>query len=113
MVMALFGIAGFAMLLGSGDPHIQYAGTFLGAMGIYPCVPNTISWAANNIEGVYKRGISLGFIIGYGNLNGEQSILDGVYGWRLGTKFLRQGSYRRTSTVQRTSLGISLAMLSC
>ncbi|KAI1614587.1 retrograde regulation protein 2 [Exophiala viscosa] len=70
MVMALFGIAGFAMLLGSGSPHIQYAGVFLGAMGIYPCVPNTISWAANNIEGVYKRGISLGFIIGWGNLNG-------------------------------------------
>lgn len=44
MVMSLFGITGFAMLLGSADPHVQYAGTFLGAMGIYPCIPNTISW---------------------------------------------------------------------
>jgi hypothetical protein len=43
MVMSFFGITGFAMLLGSGNPHIQYAGTFLGAMGIYPCIPNTIS----------------------------------------------------------------------
>ena len=43
MAMSFFGITGFAMLLGSGDPHIQYAGTFLGAMGIYPCIPNTIS----------------------------------------------------------------------
>jgi len=68
--MSLIGITGFAMLLGSGNVHVQYAGTFLGAMGIYPCIANTISWAANNIEGVYKRGISLGFIIGWGNLNG-------------------------------------------
>ena len=55
---------------GSGNPHVQYAGTFLGAMGIYPCIANTISWTANNVEGVYKRGIQLGFVIGWGNLNG-------------------------------------------
>jgi hypothetical protein len=55
---------------GSGNPHVQYAGTFLGAMGIYPCIANTISWTANNVEGVYKRGITLGFVIGWGNLNG-------------------------------------------
>jgi hypothetical protein len=69
--MALFGIVGFALLLGSGNPHVQYAGVFLGAMGIYPCIPNTISWTANNTEGVYKRGIALGFVIGWGNLNGK------------------------------------------
>lgn len=34
------------------------------------CRPNTISWCANNTEGVYKRGITLGFVIGWGNLNG-------------------------------------------
>lgn len=33
--VSIFGIAGFAMLLGSGNPHVQYAGVFLGAMGIY------------------------------------------------------------------------------
>ncbi len=52
------------MLLGSGNPHVQYGGVFLGALGIYPCIPNTISWTANNVEGVYKRGIALGFVIG-------------------------------------------------
>ena len=59
MVMALFGITGFAMLLGSGNPHIQYGGVFLGAIGIYPCIANTITWTSNNAEGVYKRGQSL------------------------------------------------------
>jgi hypothetical protein len=39
-------------------------------VGIYPCVANTIVWAANNSEGVYKRGVTLGFVIGWGNLNG-------------------------------------------
>ncbi|KAK5107451.1 hypothetical protein LTR62_001249 [Meristemomyces frigidus] len=70
---SLIGIAGFAMLLGSTDPHAKYAGTFLGAFGIYPCVANTIVWAANNTEGVYKRGVTLGFVIGWGNLNGVVS----------------------------------------
>jgi hypothetical protein len=49
---------------------LKYAGTFLGALGIYPCISNTISWVSNNIEGVYKRGVVLGFVIGWGNVNG-------------------------------------------
>ncbi|KAI2618362.1 MFS general substrate transporter [Hypoxylon sp. NC1633] len=68
--VSLIGIAGFLMLLASTDPRVKYAGTFLGALGIYPCISNTISWMANNIEGVYKRGVVLGFVIGWGNLNG-------------------------------------------
>lgn len=71
--ISLFGIVGFAMLLGSSLPGVQYAGTFLGAIGIYPCIANTISWASNNVEGVYKRGVTLGFVIGWGNLNGVVS----------------------------------------
>ncbi|KAF2242777.1 MFS general substrate transporter [Trematosphaeria pertusa] len=73
IVISLSGIVGFAMLLGSGKPGVQYAGTFLGAIGIYPCIANTISWASNNVEGVYKRGVTLGFVIGWGNLNGVVS----------------------------------------
>ncbi|KAK3393353.1 major facilitator superfamily domain-containing protein [Podospora didyma] len=73
ILVSLLGVAGFAMLLGSEDPAIQYAGTFLGALGIYPCISNTISWMANNIEGVYKRGVVLGFVIGWGNLSGVVS----------------------------------------
>ncbi|KAM3077548.1 hypothetical protein ACMFMG_006885 [Clarireedia jacksonii] len=67
---SFLGIAGFAMLLGSQVAGVKYAGTFLAALGIYPCIPNTISWISNNIEGSYKRGIVLGFMIGWGNFNG-------------------------------------------
>ncbi|KAL4952173.1 putative MFS transporter [Aspergillus filifer] len=70
MLVSLLGITGFAMLLGAKTPGAKYAGTFLGAMGIYPAISNTISWTSNNVEGVYKRGVTLGFVIGWGNLNG-------------------------------------------
>lgn len=73
MGIAIPGIIGFAMLLGGKSAGVQYAGTFLGAVGIYPCISNTVSWVANNTEGVYKRGISLAFVIGWGNLNGVMS----------------------------------------
>jgi len=67
---SVIAMAGFAMLLGSQNPHIKYAGVFLGAIGIYPCISNTIAWGSNNFEGVYKRGVSMGFLIGWGNLSG-------------------------------------------
>ena len=67
---SLIGVIGFAMLLGSQNPKVKYAGVYLGAMGIYPCIPNTIVWAGNNVEGVFKRGVVLGVVIGWGNLNG-------------------------------------------
>ncbi|KAJ5473815.1 hypothetical protein N7475_003381 [Penicillium sp. IBT 31633x] len=70
IAVSVLGIVGFAMLLGCESAGARYAGTFLGAMGIYPTIANTISWTSNNTEGVYKRGVSLGFIIGWGNLNG-------------------------------------------
>ncbi|KAJ5211467.1 uncharacterized protein N7498_003113 [Penicillium cinerascens] len=68
--VSILGIIGFSMLLGCESAGGRYAGTFLGAMGIYPAIANTIAWASNNTEGVYKRGVSLGIIIGWGNLNG-------------------------------------------
>lgn len=50
---------------------LRQAGTFFGAMGIYPTIPNDLSWAANNVEGSYKRGVLLGIVVGAGNINGR------------------------------------------
>ena len=61
------------MLVASRDAKVSYAGTFLGAIGIYSCIANTITWVGNNVEGVYKRGVSLGTVIAWGNLNGVMS----------------------------------------
>jgi hypothetical protein len=60
-------------VIGTSNPAVQYAGVYLAALGIYPCISNTISWTANNVEGVYKRGITIGFVVGWGNLNGVVS----------------------------------------
>jgi sugar phosphate permease len=38
--VSFLGIAGFSMLLGSGKPGVQYAGTFLGALGIVSLDPH-------------------------------------------------------------------------
>ena len=70
---SVLGAVGFAMLLSAASPGVQYAGTFLAAMGIYPCIANIVTWVSNNTEGVYKRGVTLGFVIGWGNLNGVVS----------------------------------------
>ncbi|PKS10373.1 hypothetical protein jhhlp_002124 [Lomentospora prolificans] len=70
VLSALLAAVGFIMQLATKSPAARYTATFLGALGIYPCIPNTISWVSNNTEGVYKRGVVLGFVIGWGNLNG-------------------------------------------
>lgn len=51
ILVSFLGIIGFSMLLGCETAGARYAGTFLGAMGIYPTIANTISWASNNVEG--------------------------------------------------------------
>jgi hypothetical protein len=43
IVVSFLGIVGFAMLLGSSKAGVKYAGTFLGAMGIYPCRSSSIA----------------------------------------------------------------------
>ncbi|KAF4470265.1 allantoate permease [Fusarium albosuccineum] len=73
IVTVSVGIIGFIMLIASEKPRIQYGAVFLGAMGIYPTVSNTVSWVNNNIEGSLKRAIVLGMVVGWGNLNGVVS----------------------------------------
>ncbi|KAJ3950914.1 hypothetical protein N0V92_012693 [Colletotrichum tropicale] len=67
------GIVGFVMLISTQNPQVQYAGTFLGAAGIYPTISNTLSWVINNTEGSLKRAFVLGMVVGWGNLNGVVS----------------------------------------
>lgn len=70
IAVAPIGIVGFALLVGTDSVNVRYGATYMAALGIYPCISNTITWMSNNAEGVYKRGIVLGMIIGWGNLNG-------------------------------------------
>ncbi|KAF3912202.1 hypothetical protein ABW21_db0208814 [Orbilia brochopaga] len=73
MGCGLIAVIGYSILLGSKNYKLSYAGTYLAAAGVYPCISNTITWVSNNAEGVYKRGFVLGLVIGFGNLNGVMS----------------------------------------
>jgi len=73
LIFFTIGLVGYSILIASRDPKLSYAATFLAATGIYPLIANTIVWAANNTEGSYKRSVTLGMVIGFGNLNGVVS----------------------------------------
>lgn len=66
----LSAIFGFLMLLFGTNVAMKYTGTFFAAIGIYPCIPNIVAWSSNNIADPGKRGLALGFVIGFGNLAG-------------------------------------------
>jgi hypothetical protein len=48
---SIVGMIGFSILIGAESASARYVGTFLGAIGIYPCVANSIAWVSNNVEG--------------------------------------------------------------
>lgn len=64
IVTVSIGIIGFIMLIATSNVDVQYAGTFLGAVGIYPTISNSLSWASNNTEGSLKRAVAIGMIVG-------------------------------------------------
>ncbi|OAX39610.1 MFS general substrate transporter [Rhizopogon vinicolor AM-OR11-026] len=64
---------GYIILITSRNAKLSYFAVFLAACGIYPCIPNTVAWMSNNVEGSYKRSVSLAMVIGCGNLQGAIS----------------------------------------
>lgn len=66
----LIAIVGFVMLISTHKPHVQYAGTFFAACGIYPNVPMGVAWNGNNIGGSTKRAVGIAMHVGFGNLGG-------------------------------------------
>ncbi|KAK0239155.1 MFS general substrate transporter [Armillaria nabsnona] len=57
------GAAGYIILIASRSAPLSYFAAFLAAC----------AWFSNNIEGTYKRGVTLGMIISFGSLNGAVS----------------------------------------
>ncbi|KAK0214782.1 MFS general substrate transporter [Armillaria fumosa] len=55
--------AGYIILIASRSAPLSYFATFLAAC----------AWFSNNIEGTYKRGVTLAMLISFGNLNGAVS----------------------------------------
>ena len=72
-VFSCIGAAGYIILIASRTPALSYVGVYLAACGIYPNIPNTIAWVSNNVEGSYKRSVTLAMVISFGNINGAVS----------------------------------------
>ena len=61
----LVAIAGFSMLAATAKPRVQYAGTVLAAIGIYPQIPLGMAWNSANIGGSLKRGTGIAMQVWY------------------------------------------------
>ncbi|KAG6876718.1 hypothetical protein C0993_000893, partial [Termitomyces sp. T159_Od127] len=72
-VFLCLGAAGYIILIASRNPALSYFATYMATCGIYPLVPNTIAWTSNNVEGSYKRSVTVAWIISFGNINGAVS----------------------------------------
>ncbi|KAF9446901.1 MFS general substrate transporter [Macrolepiota fuliginosa MF-IS2] len=67
------GAAGYIILIASRNAALSYFAVYMATCGIYPVVPNTIAWVSNNVEGSYKRSVTLAMVISFGNINGAVS----------------------------------------
>jgi len=67
------GIIGAAILIGSTNAPLSYVAIYILGGGIYPLIPNTAAWVTNNVEGTYKRGVTIAMVVGFGNINGAVS----------------------------------------
>lgn len=82
---ATLAIFGYVMLVASSNVHVKYGGTFLAAVGAFPCPPIVMGtsfpeclltfsltqqtgWLANNTAPHYVRATASGFQIGVANL---------------------------------------------
>ncbi|KIY70557.1 MFS general substrate transporter [Cylindrobasidium torrendii FP15055 ss-10] len=73
IIFLSIGAAGYIILVVSKNAAVSYFAVYLAACGIYPVIPNSIAWVSNNVEGSYKRSVSIGMVIGFGNINGAVS----------------------------------------
>jgi len=85
MIFQVIGIAGFVMLLATSKPSVQYGGTVLAAIGIYPQIPLGMAWNSGNIGGSLKRGTGIAMQVMGGNCGGI--IASYVYLSRDGPRF--------------------------
>ncbi|PNS15497.1 hypothetical protein CAC42_756 [Sphaceloma murrayae] len=68
LVGATVSIIGYIMLISTGRPLISYGGTFLVAVGVFPCSPLVMGWLANNLSPHFTRATGTGAQIMFANM---------------------------------------------
>ncbi|GJJ11319.1 hypothetical protein Clacol_005551 [Clathrus columnatus] len=64
LFLLVIGMIGYIILITSRNAALSYFAIYLAASGIYPVVANSATWFGNNVEGSYKRGVTLAMAIG-------------------------------------------------
>ncbi|KIM47889.1 hypothetical protein M413DRAFT_61871 [Hebeloma cylindrosporum] len=69
--LSLFGVGliAYTILIVSRSPALSYFAVYL-AVSLICRKANSVAWVASNVEGSYKRSVTLGMAIGFGNING-------------------------------------------
>ncbi|KAK4194811.1 high-affinity nicotinic acid transporter [Triangularia verruculosa] len=66
----LIALAGFAMLISTRAPGVQYTGTVFAAVGIFSQLPLSLAWNAGNIGGSLKQATGIAMQVMGGNCGG-------------------------------------------
>ena len=66
-------IVGYAMLIATKTPAIQYAGSIVVAAGLLPSVTTLLAWVGGNFAGEVKRAVVIAIVIGLGDFGGQVS----------------------------------------
>ncbi|KAF9229153.1 MFS general substrate transporter [Gyrodon lividus] len=66
------GLVGYIILIASSNPSLSYFACYLAA-SCWKSLMHHSAWMASNVEGSYKRGVTLAMAIGWGNINGSVS----------------------------------------
>ncbi|KAE8403011.1 major facilitator superfamily domain-containing protein [Aspergillus pseudonomiae] len=59
MVLSLIGAIGYVLLATCTSVGARYAGVFLAAIGVFPCIANILPWALNNQGSDSRRGMGI------------------------------------------------------
>ncbi|OJJ95074.1 hypothetical protein ASPACDRAFT_36930 [Aspergillus aculeatus ATCC 16872] len=54
-------------------PGVIYFGVFLAVLGIYPAIPNLVTWLSTNLAASHKRAAGMAMYIGIGNFAGAMA----------------------------------------
>jgi MFS family permease len=73
ITLSCIGGLAYIVLIASRTPTLSYVAVYVATCGIYPQIPNTLAWLSNNVEGSYKRSVTLAMSISFGNINGAVS----------------------------------------
>ncbi|KAG8860505.1 hypothetical protein FRB96_003759 [Tulasnella sp. 330] len=68
LISAPIGLTGAAILVGTGNRQVDYAGLFLLAMGVFPLGPLFLTWANNNAAPHTTRAVSSAMVVSIGTM---------------------------------------------